>query len=58
MEVCFGSPDMAVSHQTLNRPKVVAVVQKGRGADMPHNVKMDSLLDQRFFYHGFDEAVN
>jgi len=25
---------------------------------MPHHVRMNPLLDQGLFYHGFDEAVN
>jgi hypothetical protein len=45
-------------HQRLNGLEVVPVVQESRGENMPHDVRMDPLLDQCFFYHGFNQTVN
>jgi len=49
---------MGMAHQSLDCPKVIPVVEEGRGKRMPHHVRMNPLLDQCLFYHALDETVN
>ena len=58
VEICLRGANMRMAHERLNRSKIIPIIQKGRGKRMPHHVGMDPLLDQSFFYHGFDETVN
>jgi len=47
---------MAVSHQALNRPKVVAIVKKGRSYRMSHHMGVNPLLDKCLFCRGLNET--
>jgi hypothetical protein len=49
---------MAMAHEGLHGLQVVPVVQENRGKGVPHDVRMNPLLDQGLFYHGSDETVN
>ena len=58
VEICLRGANMGMAHESLNGPKVIPVVQKGRGERMPHDMGMDSLLDQSPLCRRLDEAVN
>ena len=58
VEIPLRGPNMGMAHQSLDCPKVIPVVEEGRGKRMPHHVRMNPLLDQCLFYHALDETVN
>jgi len=47
-----------MTHQGLNGSEIIPIIQERRRESVPHHMGMDSLMNQCFFYHGFDEAVN
>ena len=58
VEICLRGPDMGMAHQSLNGSEVIPLIQEGRGKGMPHDMRMNPLLDQGLFRHGFDKAIN
>jgi hypothetical protein len=36
---------MGMAHQSLDGSKIISIIQKGRGEGMPHDVRMNPLLE-------------
>jgi len=51
VEIRFRRPDVRMAHQRLNRPQIITIIQEGCSERMPHDVRMNPLLDQRLLRH-------
>jgi len=49
---------MRIPHQSLDGSKIIPIIQKGGGKGLPHDVGMDSLLNQSLFRRRFDETID
>lgn len=58
MKIPLRGANVRITHERLNGSEVIPVVQEGSGEGMPHDVRVNPLLDRSLFYHRFDEAVN
>ena len=58
VEIRLRSANMGMAHQSLDGSKIIPIIQKGRGEGVPHDVRMNPLLDQSLFGQGFDKAID
>jgi hypothetical protein len=49
MEIPLRGSDMGMAHQCLNRPEIIPFIQEGCGEGIPHDMRMNPLLDQGLF---------
>lgn len=49
---------MRVPHEPLHGLQIISVIQKGRPECVPHDMRMNPLLNHGLFYHGSDQVVN
>jgi hypothetical protein len=49
MEIPFRCPDVGMTHQRLDGFQAIPIIQEGRGERMPHDMRINPLLDQCLF---------
>lgn len=49
---------MRMSHQRLDRPKIIPFIQEGGGEGMTCYMRVNSFPDQGLFCQGFDETID